>query len=73
MCVAVWCRWQEWAIFAAEQERERRILELRLIEEVGHLLHFIYLGHLYLGHLCIHYNTSDMYTCMCVYIIDTSP
>lgn len=27
-------RWQEWAIFAAEQERARRMMELRMIEEV---------------------------------------
>lgn len=48
MCVAVWCRWQEWAIFAAEQERERRILELRLIEEVGHYTYIIFIFIIYL-------------------------
>lgn len=33
-CACPACRWQEWAIYAAEQERERRVLELRLLEEV---------------------------------------
>ena len=28
-------RWQNWAIMMAEQERERRIGELRQLEEVG--------------------------------------
>jgi hypothetical protein len=27
-------RWQEWAIFAAEQERARRMHELKVLEEV---------------------------------------
>jgi hypothetical protein len=47
--MAVCFRWQEWAIFAAEQERERRILELRLIEEVGHLYkHYIHIFYIFI-------------------------